>query len=60
MITAHGASEKAMDQVRARGLELMEATCPLVHVAHRAVRTLVREGFIRSSSASGTMLKCAA
>jgi 4-hydroxy-3-methylbut-2-enyl diphosphate reductase len=45
MITAHGASEKAMDQVRARGLELMEATCPLVHLAHRAVASLVREGY---------------
>jgi 4-hydroxy-3-methylbut-2-enyl diphosphate reductase len=45
MITAHGASEKAMGEVRARGLEVMEATCPLVHVAHRAVAALVREGF---------------
>jgi 4-hydroxy-3-methylbut-2-enyl diphosphate reductase len=45
MITAHGASEKTMNQVRARGLELMEATCPLVHLAHRAVAALVREGF---------------
>jgi 4-hydroxy-3-methylbut-2-enyl diphosphate reductase len=45
MITAHGASEKAMNQVRARGLEVLEATCPLVHVAHRAVAGLVREGF---------------
>jgi 4-hydroxy-3-methylbut-2-enyl diphosphate reductase len=45
MVTAHGASEKAMNQVRARGLAVMEATCPLVHLAHRAVTTLVREGF---------------
>ncbi len=45
MITAHGASEKTMNQVRSRGLKLMEATCPLVHLAHRAVATLVREGF---------------
>jgi 4-hydroxy-3-methylbut-2-enyl diphosphate reductase len=45
MITAHGASEKMMNQVRSRGLELMEATCPLVHVAHRAVKSLVRDGF---------------
>ena len=43
MITAHGASEKTMQQVRAHGLELMQATCPLVHVAHRAVASLVRE-----------------
>jgi 4-hydroxy-3-methylbut-2-enyl diphosphate reductase len=45
MITAHGASEKAIDRVRRRGLDLMEATCPLVHVAHRAVAKLVSEGF---------------
>lgn len=45
MITAHGASEKAMGEVRARGLAVLEATCPLVHLAHRAVATLVGEGF---------------
>jgi 4-hydroxy-3-methylbut-2-enyl diphosphate reductase len=45
MITAHGASEKTMGQVRARGLSLVEATCPLVHLAHRAVANLVRQGF---------------
>src|SRR5437667_8095635 len=45
MITAHGASETAMNRVRARGLNVIEATCPLVHVAHRAVAKLVREGF---------------
>ena len=45
MITAHGASEAAMGRVRERGLQVMEATCPLVHVAHRAVARLVREGY---------------
>ena len=45
MITAHGASEKTMSQVRNRGLELMEATCPLVHVAHRAIASLASEGY---------------
>ena len=45
MITAHGASDAAMGRVRERGLEVMEATCPLVHVAHRAVAKLVREGY---------------
>ena len=45
MITAHGASEKAMGRVRERGLKLLEATCPLVHVAHRAVAKLARDGF---------------
>src|SRR5260221_4296018 len=45
MITAHGASEKALNRVRERGLTVSEATCPLVHVAHRAVARLVREGY---------------
>ncbi len=45
MITAHGASETAMGRARERGLKVMEATCPLVHVAHRAVAKLVRDGY---------------
>jgi 4-hydroxy-3-methylbut-2-enyl diphosphate reductase len=45
MITAHGASQKALNSVRERGLTVAEATCPLVHVAHRAVSRLVQEGF---------------
>jgi 4-hydroxy-3-methylbut-2-enyl diphosphate reductase len=45
MVTAHGASERALVQTRALGLNVLEATCPLVHVAHRAVAKLVREGY---------------
>jgi 4-hydroxy-3-methylbut-2-enyl diphosphate reductase len=45
MITAHGASDAAMGRVRQRGLKVMEATCPLVHVAHRTVAKLVRDGY---------------
>lgn len=45
MITAHGASERRLRAVRGRGLRVLEATCPLVHVAHRAVARLVAEGF---------------
>jgi 4-hydroxy-3-methylbut-2-enyl diphosphate reductase len=45
MITAHGASERAISGARARGLAVTEATCPLVRVAHRAVMNLVREGY---------------
>jgi 4-hydroxy-3-methylbut-2-enyl diphosphate reductase len=45
MITAHGASSRAIADTRARGFEVVEATCPLVHVAHRAVLSLVRNGF---------------
>src|SRR4051812_30603061 len=36
MITAHGASQRAMGLIRERGLSVLEATCPLVHYAHWA------------------------
>ena len=45
MITAHGASERRMDETRQLGLSVLEATCPLVHVAHRSLAKLIREGF---------------
>ncbi len=45
MITAHGASERRMGETRGLGLNVLEATCPLVHVAHRSLAKLVREGF---------------
>ncbi|MGO8839166.1 MAG: 4-hydroxy-3-methylbut-2-enyl diphosphate reductase [Limisphaerales bacterium] len=44
MITAHGASERAMAEARGRGLNVIEATCPLVRLAHRSLAKLVREG----------------
>ena len=44
MVTAHGTSERTLARTRALGLTVVEATCPLVHVAHRAVRALAREG----------------
>jgi 4-hydroxy-3-methylbut-2-en-1-yl diphosphate reductase len=45
MVTAHGASERALNNARERRLNVLEATCPLVHVAHRALAKLVGEGF---------------
>jgi 4-hydroxy-3-methylbut-2-enyl diphosphate reductase len=45
MVTAHGASDKAKSSARQLGLNVLEATCPLVHVAHRALAKLVAEGF---------------
>jgi 4-hydroxy-3-methylbut-2-en-1-yl diphosphate reductase len=45
MVTAHGASERALLRTRALGLNVLEATCPLVRVAHRAVLKLAREGY---------------
>ncbi|MFO1476067.1 MAG: 4-hydroxy-3-methylbut-2-enyl diphosphate reductase [Verrucomicrobiota bacterium] len=45
MVTAHGASERALAEARGWGLEVMEATCPLVRAAHAAVGELVRRGY---------------
>jgi len=45
MVTAHGASERTLTRTRGLGLAVVEATCPLVHVAHRAIRALLRDGY---------------
>jgi 4-hydroxy-3-methylbut-2-en-1-yl diphosphate reductase len=45
LITAHGASQRTLQRVRALGFNVLEATCPLVHHAHRAVARLIEEGF---------------
>jgi 4-hydroxy-3-methylbut-2-enyl diphosphate reductase len=45
LITAHGASERRIGEVRARGLRVTEATCPLVRVAHQALASLVAAGY---------------
>jgi len=45
MVTAHGASERTLASARARGLDVVEATCPLVQVAHRAINALRRDGY---------------
>jgi 4-hydroxy-3-methylbut-2-en-1-yl diphosphate reductase len=45
MVTAHGASERSLAHSRALGLTVVEATCPLVRVAHRAVAALARDGY---------------
>lgn len=45
MITAHGASDRTKDHARESGLSLRDATCPLVHYAHKQIRQLVEEGF---------------
>jgi 4-hydroxy-3-methylbut-2-enyl diphosphate reductase len=45
MVTAHGTSARTLARTRALGLSVVEATCPLVHVAHRAVTALARGGY---------------
>jgi 4-hydroxy-3-methylbut-2-enyl diphosphate reductase len=45
MVTAHGASQRSLSATRALGLDIVEATCPLVRVAHRAIQALLRDGY---------------
>ena len=45
MITAHGASMKRINEASELGLKVLSAACPLVGVAHRAVKQLVHDGF---------------
>ena len=45
MITAHGASNRNKVRARESGLKLRDATCPLVHHAHKQVRQLVEDGY---------------
>jgi 4-hydroxy-3-methylbut-2-enyl diphosphate reductase len=45
MVTAHGASDRRIGETRRLGLNVIEATCPLVRVAHRSLANLVSQGF---------------
>jgi 4-hydroxy-3-methylbut-2-enyl diphosphate reductase len=45
MVTAHGISQRMLARTRALGLTVVEGTCPLVHVAHRAVTALAHDGY---------------
>lgn len=45
LITAHGTSQRNLMQIRERGLEVLEATCPLVQYAHNSVLKLARAGY---------------
>ena len=45
MVTAHGTSDRTFARTLALGLTVVDATCPLVNVAHRAVATLARDGY---------------
>ena len=45
MVTAHGTSDRMLARTRTMGLNVVEATCPLVAVAHRAVMALARERY---------------
>jgi len=41
LVTAHGASDKRLNAARSAGHQVVEATCPLVHQAHRELRMLL-------------------
>ena len=45
LVTAHGTSDRHREALRASRLQVLDATCPLVHHAHRTLRKLVEEGF---------------
>ncbi len=45
LIRAHGVDPTTMEQVRARGAEVVDATCVLVRQAQRVVRRLHAEGY---------------
>lgn len=45
MITAHGAAQRAVTRVHQAGFSVVEATCPLVRVAHNALAKLVAGGY---------------
>ena len=45
LITAHGASDKRIAAATATGKRVVEATCPLVHHAHRELRMLLAAGY---------------
>jgi 4-hydroxy-3-methylbut-2-enyl diphosphate reductase len=45
MITAHGTAPSVLTQLRERGLDVVEATCPLVAHAHRMLDRLVARGY---------------
>ena len=45
IITAHGASDQKLAAASATGKRVIEATCPLVHHAHRELRMLLAAGY---------------
>lgn len=45
VLSAHGADPGVEEAARARGLEVLDATCPFVKRAHGHIETLSREGY---------------
>lgn len=45
IIRAHGVAPQAYDNLKARGLKIMDGTCPYVHYSQRKAVELYREGY---------------
>jgi 4-hydroxy-3-methylbut-2-enyl diphosphate reductase len=45
VLSAHGVDPKVEQEAAARGLEVIDATCPFVRRAHAHIRTLAEEGY---------------
>jgi 4-hydroxy-3-methylbut-2-enyl diphosphate reductase len=45
MITAHGTSQSSLNKLKEQKHTVLEATCPLVHFAHRSLAKLASAGF---------------
>jgi (E)-4-hydroxy-3-methyl-but-2-enyl pyrophosphate reductase len=45
ILSAHGVDPAVEEAARARGLEVIDATCPFVHRAHEHIRKLAAEGY---------------
>jgi 4-hydroxy-3-methylbut-2-enyl diphosphate reductase len=45
IIRAHGVAPQAYDELKARGVKIMDGTCPYVHYSQRKAAELYREGY---------------
>jgi len=45
IITAHGTSDRTRQEIKAAGFNVQDATCPLVHFAHRSLLELIKGGY---------------
>ena len=45
IIQSHGAPKKLVDSLRARGLDVIDATCPMVTVIHKKIVRLDQKGY---------------
>ena len=45
IVTAHGTSDRMRKEIKEAGFDVKDATCPLVHFAHRSLMELVKGGY---------------